>query len=55
MGRVKKGFFIGDYIEYKVESEIGEVLIRSLPTHFYQEGSQVMIHIDPDHCHLLTE
>lgn len=52
-GEITSCFFVGDYIEYFVETSIGNVRVRSLPNHFYSEGQMVTIHADPEYCHLI--
>ena len=54
-GRITKSFFVGDYIEYFVETQIGIIKVRSLPTQFYEEEEEVYVQVDPEHCHLIPD
>jgi len=52
-GTITSSFFVGDYIEYFVETAIGNIRVRSLPKYIYQEGETVSVHVDPENCHLI--
>jgi ABC-type Fe3+/spermidine/putrescine transport system ATPase subunit len=52
-GKVKSRFFVGDFLEYFVDSEIGTIKVRGLPTHFYREGGEICVRVDPENCHLI--
>ncbi|MBW1699525.1 MAG: ABC transporter ATP-binding protein [Deltaproteobacteria bacterium] len=52
-GTVKKSFFVGDFIEYSVETNIGDLIVRNLPTRFYHEGDNVYVQVDPEYCRLI--
>jgi ABC-type Fe3+/spermidine/putrescine transport system ATPase subunit len=54
-GKIASCFFVGDYIEYFVETAIGNIRVRSLPNYFYQEGENVSVHVAPENCHLIPE
>jgi len=54
-GKITSCFFVGDYIEYFVETSIGNIRVRSLPNYFYQEGETVSVHVDPENCHLIPK
>jgi len=52
-GRVKMRIFVGDYIDYVIESEVGDLQVRTLPDVLHDEGQEVFIHADPKYCHLI--
>jgi iron(III) transport system ATP-binding protein len=54
-GNVRNCYFVGDYIDYVVETQVGNIKVRSLPTNFYREGDEVYIQVDPEHCHLISD
>lgn len=54
-GNVRNCYFVGDYIDYVVEIQAGNIKVRSLPTNFYREGDEVYIQVDPEHCHLISD
>ena len=52
-GKVKMRFFVGDYTDYLVETELGDLTVRTPPDIIHREGEEVFIHADPKYCHLI--
>jgi ABC-type Fe3+/spermidine/putrescine transport system ATPase subunit len=52
-GKVKMRFFVGDYTDYLVETDLGELTVRTPPDIVHGEGEEVYVHADLKHCHLI--
>jgi iron(III) transport system ATP-binding protein len=52
-GRVKMTIFVGDYIDYVVETEVGDLRVRTLPDILMEEGQKVFVWTDPKYCHII--
>lgn len=52
-GRVKMRIFVGDYVDYVIESGVGDLQVRTLPDVQYDEGQDIFIFTDPQYCHLI--
>lgn len=52
-GNVKMRIFVGDYIDYVAETEVGDLRVRTLPDILMEEGQKVFVWTDPKYCHLI--
>jgi len=52
-GTVRQRMFHGDFVQYVVESQVGQVIIRRPPTNLIDEGAQVALSFPPEYCVLL--
>ncbi|MDI7258810.1 MAG: ABC transporter ATP-binding protein [Thermodesulfobacteriota bacterium] len=52
-GRVKMRIFVGDYVDYVIESGVGDLQVRTLPDVLHDEGQDIFIFTDPKYCHLI--
>ena len=48
--KVLKATFSGEFIEYLVETDWGQIIVRRPPTDRFTPGSQAVLSIDPEHC-----
>ncbi len=52
-GRIQRRLFHGDFIEYVVSWQAGQLIVRRPPTEILAEGSEVAVSFAPAHCVLL--
>ena len=52
-GRIQRRLFHGDFIEYVVTWQAGQLIVRRPPTEILEEGSEIAIWFAPEHCVLL--
>jgi ABC-type Fe3+/spermidine/putrescine transport system ATPase subunit len=53
--KIVEKVFLGDYIEYSVESQGNRMIVRRLPDENFSVGSQVFLLIRPERCILLSK
>ena len=52
--RVVRRVFLGDFVEYRLDWDGTPFLVRRLPTDRFEEGEEIYLTVDPQHC-VLTE
>jgi len=52
-GKVRQRMFHGDFVQYIIDSEIGQMIVRRPPTRLVEEGENVILAFAPEHCVLL--
>ena len=52
-GTIRQRLFHGDFIQYIVDSPIGQLTVRRPPTEMFDEGCAVTLSFAPEHCILL--
>ena len=45
--------FHGDFVQYVVDSPVGQMIVRHPPTNLVPEGEKVELSFSPEHCVLL--
>lgn len=53
--KVLRATFSGEFIEYLVETNWGEVIVRRPPTERYAVGDECTVAIDPQHCIVIED
>ena len=48
-----QGLFHGDFVQYIVDSPVGQLTVRRPPTESFDEGAAVTLSFAPEHCVLL--
>jgi iron(III) transport system ATP-binding protein len=52
-GTVRRRMFHGDFVQYVVDSPVGQMIVRQPPTNLVPEGEKVELSFSPEHCVLL--
>jgi ABC-type Fe3+/spermidine/putrescine transport system ATPase subunit len=52
-GTVRRRMFHGDFVQYVVDSPVGQMIVRHPPTNLVPEGEKVELSFSPEHCVLL--
>jgi iron(III) transport system ATP-binding protein len=52
-GTIRQRLFHGDFIQYIVDSPVGQLTVRRPPTELFDEGAAVTLSFAPEHCVLL--
>ena len=50
---ISQRVFLGDFVQYLVDWEGEQLVVRRPPTERFDEGEQVYLSIAPEHCVLL--
>jgi ABC-type Fe3+/spermidine/putrescine transport system ATPase subunit len=50
---IVRRMFHGDFIQYRVATPIGDLMVRGSPTNMFEPGSAVLACLKPEHCVLL--
>jgi ABC-type Fe3+/spermidine/putrescine transport system ATPase subunit len=51
--RISRRVFLGDFVQYLVEWEERQLVVRRPPMEHFQEGEKVYLMVEPEHCVLL--
>ncbi|HSU05930.1 MAG TPA: ABC transporter ATP-binding protein, partial [Acetobacteraceae bacterium] len=49
-GQIHRRMFHGDFIQYVVDSAVGQLIVRRPPTELFDEGGAVTLAFAPEHC-----
>ena len=52
-GTVRRRMFHGDFVQYVIDSPLGQLIVRRPPTNLLDEGAAVTLSFSPEHCVLL--
>ena len=52
-GSIRQRLFHGDFVQYIVDSPVGQLTVRRPPTESFDEGAAVTLSFAPEHCVLL--
>jgi len=53
-GRVSQKMFHGDFIQYIIDWPAGTLIVRRPPTEVFDEGSEILVGFDAEHCIILS-